>query len=464
MELRLDRLLHKLREDPTAILEAIDRDPLLLKRESGPLVLANASQALYTPQEEHQLFAKGIVYRRHPHRVVSLPMVKIYNLGERDVTVADLAALLEEPRVCLRFLRKIDGSLIQVFWHEGRVWFTTRGMIEGARPPTGETPVPPHKKTGETPVPPPRLTGETPVPPPRLTGETPVPLSEDRYDFDYLGAARRLAVERYPRLLDADWLAGRTLIFELIHPLAKKVTNYGDRTDLILLSCFDTRRLSYAPYPEVAALAERHGLTTVDALSPPGATLSEQIEHLLAALAGTDEEGSVLQLENAQEVVYRVKVKSPDYLRLLRAMAECTYESLVALMDDNPHLTSWQEVEAFLKARGREAVPEEVLSFYRRHYQRFTAYLDDCERLRQWALQVHDQIGRRLGGRNGKDAASYRKSYAALATRYRHAALLFAALDGRLDRDRLRRLIRVAGQARQALHDLSLTPEDEQTG
>jgi hypothetical protein len=419
MELRLDRLLHKLRENPTAILEAIDRDPLLLKRASGPLVLANASQALYTPQAEHQLFAKGIVYRRHPHRVVSLPLVKIYNLGEGDVTVANLAALIEEPHARLRFLRKIDGSLIQVFHHDGRVWFTTRGMIEGAA-----------------------LRGE------RNNGE-------DGSEFDYIGTARRLAAQRYPRLLDAAWLDGRTLIFELIHPLAKKVTNYGERTDLILLGCFDTRRLSYARYSEVAGIAKTHGLTVVDALSPRGATLVEQIEHLLAALAGTDEEGSVLQFENAQEVIYRVKVKSPDYLRLMRAMAECTYESLVVLMDDNPHLESWQEVEVFLKSCGRDVVPEEVLSFYRQHYERFTAYLADCERLRLWAMRVHDQIDRQLGGRHGKDAASYRKSYAALATRYRHASLLFAALDGRLDRGRLRRLMRDPEQARQALRDLA---------
>src|SRR5579884_3894767 len=106
MELRLDRLLLQLRDNAAAILEAIDRDPLLLKRQSGPLVLANASQALYTPQHEHQLFAKGIVYRRDPYRIVSLPLVKIFNLGERNVTIADLAALRNEPNVRLHFLRK----------------------------------------------------------------------------------------------------------------------------------------------------------------------------------------------------------------------------------------------------------------------------------------------------------------------------------------------------------------------
>src|SRR5579883_2687006 len=265
MELRLDRLLPKLRDDAAAILQAIDRDPLLLRRQSGPLVLANASQSLYTPQQEHQLFAKGIVYRRDPYRVASLPLVKIYNLGERDVTVTDLAALTVESNVRLHFLRKIDGSLIQVFRHDGRIWFTTRGMIEGAS-------LRSNRENGE-----------------------------DASDFDYIGTARRIAVERYPSLLDApELLHGRTLIFELIHPLAKKVTNYGERSDLVLLSCFDVRRLSYATFQEVAAIAESLGLTVVDALSPGGATLAEQIEELLAALSGTDQEGYVLQFENAR--------------------------------------------------------------------------------------------------------------------------------------------------------------------
>ena len=86
MELRLDRLLADLRDHPEAVLAAIDADPLLLKRQSGDLVLANASQALYTPMEQHQLYAKGIVYKRDPYKLVSLPLVKIYNAGERAVT------------------------------------------------------------------------------------------------------------------------------------------------------------------------------------------------------------------------------------------------------------------------------------------------------------------------------------------------------------------------------------------
>ena len=93
MELRLDRLLAHLRDDAESILAAIDADPLLIKRTSGEWVLANASQKLYTPQQQHQLYAKGIIYLRDPYRLVSLPLIKIYNVGERDVTVTELAEI-----------------------------------------------------------------------------------------------------------------------------------------------------------------------------------------------------------------------------------------------------------------------------------------------------------------------------------------------------------------------------------
>src|SRR5262245_66514602 len=117
MELRLDRLLDHLRHDAAAILAAIDADPLLLKRTCGDLVLANPTKILYTPVEQHQLYAKGIVYRRDPFRLVSLPLVKIYNVGEKDVSTADLTALAAEPGVRAHFLRKLDGSLVQAFRH-----------------------------------------------------------------------------------------------------------------------------------------------------------------------------------------------------------------------------------------------------------------------------------------------------------------------------------------------------------
>jgi hypothetical protein len=412
MRLRLDHLLADLRDRAADILAAIDGDPLLFKRESGDLVLANASQLLFTPQQEHQLFAKGIVYRRDPYRLVSLPLVKIYNVGEREVSVRELAALAAEPAMHLRFLRKIDGSLIQVFRADGRVWFTTRGMIDGAVIQRG--------------------------------GD-----SEDRADFDYLGTARRLAETTMPRLFThaSELLEGRTLIFEIIHPAARIVTDYGDREELILLACFDQHRVAYLPYPEVQRLGEVYGLPTVDALSPAGHTLDEQI----ASLAGTDQEGSVLTFERHGEVISRVKVKSPEYLHLMRLMSSCTYANTVSFVEDQG-FTTWPQLEAFLKEQGRERVPEEVLDYYKEHFDRYVAYLADCDRVLDWARRTHAEIAAQIG--TTPDAKAYRKSYAALASKRPFSGLLFAALDGQLDRQRVRKLLREPKEATQALADL----------
>jgi hypothetical protein len=421
MELRLDRLLADLRDNTQAILAAIDADPLLLKRTSGDLVLANASQALYTPVAQHQLYAKGVVYRRDPYRLVSLPLVKIYNAGEKDVGLGALASIAEEPGVRLRFLRKLDGSLVQVFRHAGRAWFTTRGMIEGARWRYEES-------------------------------------GEDRQaDFDYLGSARRLALAQSPRLLeDPDVLEGRTLVFELIHPEARIVTNYGDRADLTLLACFDHRRFAYVDYDQLRELGEAYGLPVVEALSPEGPTLAEQVSSLLASLAGTDEEGSVVCFERAGEVIYRVKVKSPEYLQLMRLLAFCTYERTVEFIDANPHVRSWNDLEAVLQKQGSDRIPEEVLVFYRQHYDRFRAYLADLDRLRAWAESMRDAIAIRVGGRAGREPGEYRRVFANEAKSLPYAGLVFAALDGRLDQARLRKAVRDDREAREAIEALKL--------
>jgi hypothetical protein len=421
MELRLDRLLADLRDNTEAILAAIDADPLLLKRTSGDLVLANASQALYTPVAQHQLYAKGIVYRRDPYRLVSLPLVKIYNAGEKDVGLAALAALAEEPGVRLRFLRKLDGSLVQVFRHAGRAWVTTRGMIEGARWR--------HEEAGE----------------------------DRQPDFDYLASARRMALAQSPRLLeDPDVLAGRTLVFELIHPEARIVTNYGDRANLTLLACFDHRRCAYLDYDQLRAFGDTFGLPIVDALSPQGPTLADQVSSLLASLAGTDEEGSVVCFERAGEVIYRVKVKSPEYLQLMRLLAFCTYERTVEFIDANPHVRTWDDLEVVLQKQGSDRIPEEVLVFYRQHYDRFRAYLTDLEKLRAWAESMRDTIDARVGVRAGQEPGEYRRAFAGEAKNLPYSGLVFAALDGRLDLARLRKAVRDDREAREAIEALKL--------
>ncbi len=421
LELRLDRLLADLRDRQEEILAAIDADPLLIKRASGGLVLANASHALFTPQARHQLYAKGIVYRREPYRLVSLPLIKIYNVGERNVRVSDLSILSAEPNVRLRFLRKMDGSLIQVFRADGRVWFTTRGMIEGARWRADEND------------------------------------EEELPGFDYLANAREMAQRLYPRLLDdPEVLNGRTMIFELIHPQARIVTNYGDRADLIFLACFDHQRMAYLDHDQVCGLGTRYGLTVVEALSPSGEGLEAQIDGLLAQLAGTDEEGSVICFEARGEVIYRVKVKSPEYLQLMRIMAFCTYDRTVEILDAKPNIRTWDDFKAFLQEQGSDRVPEEVLVYYREHWDQLQRYLANLERLRQWAMSECERIDSELGGRANSDPVAYRKAFAARAARSPFAGLLFSALDGRLDIPRLRKAARTESESCDALRTLGL--------
>jgi hypothetical protein len=240
-------------------------------------------------------------------------------------------------------------------------------------------------------------------------------------------------------------------VFEFIHPEARIITNYGDREDLVLLAVFDHQGFRYLPYGELAALGEAYGLTTVDALSPRGETLAQQIDDLLAALAGTDQEGSVLNCEQGGEVIYRVKVKSPAYLSLVRHLAECTYERTVEVLDAHPHLGCWAEVQEHLKRQGREAVPEEVLVYYREYYERFLAYRADCERLIAWAGDVHRRLADALRADAGLDPREYRKAFAALATRFPFSSLVFAALDGRLDLAKVRKHVRSPEEAREAV-------------
>jgi hypothetical protein len=263
---------------------------------------------------------------------------------------------------------------------------------------------------------------------------------------------RRLAERHYPRLLDDPAaLQGRTLVFELLHPEARVVTNYGAREDLVLLAAFDPARHRYLPHAELLALAGAHGLNAVDALAPAGESLPEQIDGLLASLAGTDQEGSVLNFERGDEVVYRVKVKSPYYLRLTRQMALCTYDRTAELAETEAGLRSWAEVEALLKGAGKEEVPEELLPYYREHYDRFAGYLADCERLGQWAEGAARALEADLGGRASRDPRDFRKVFAARAVSYPHSGLIFAALDSRLDLGRVRAYAPTPQEAARAL-------------
>lgn len=244
-------------------------------------------------------------------------------------------------------------------------------------------------------------------------------------------------------------------MFELIHPDARKVTNYGDLADLILIAVFDHRKVAYLDHHEVHRLGEAHGLNVVTELSPPGEDLGAQIDALRATWAGTDEEGTVLSLERPGEVVYRVKVKSPEYLQLMRLMAYCTYERTIEFLDARPYVQTWGDLEAALQEQGRDRVPEEVLVYYQQHWERFQRYLADLDRLRIWAEGVRDSIDTEVRAA-GIEPPAYRGAFAERAKRLAYPGLVFAALDGRLDTAKMRKAIRDEDEARAAIAALGL--------
>ena len=156
----------------------------------------------------------------------------------------------------------------------------------------------------------------------------------------------------------------------------------------------------------------------------------------MATLAGTDQEGTVLTIEHGAELVYRVKSKSPDYLRLLRLLVHCNYAATAAMLDAFAEMPTWPAFKAILQTQGTDKVPEEVLGLYREHYERFEAYRHDVGRLRDWALAQCAEVKASIEGID--DLRLRRKSFAERVKTLPHTALLFSAFDGRLDSARVR--------------------------
>src|SRR5262245_31717048 len=143
----------------------------------------------------------------------------------------------------------------------------------------------------------------------------------------------------------------------------------------------------------------------------------------------------------------------------MRLMAFLTYDRTIEFLDARPHVQTWADLEAALQEQGRDHVPEEVLVYYRQHWERFRRYLADLDRLRAWAERERGRIDAEIGGRAGRDASAYRKAFAAVAKTSPYPGLIFAALDGRLDVVRMRAAVRNEAEAREAVTRLGLTDE-----
>lgn len=441
-ELRLDRMLARLAQEPRPLLQAVAQDEKLLRRspqqpELSALVLANASKLLFTPEAAHQLYAKGLIYRSDTWQPVSVPYIKMYNYGERQDAAKLANELAGAEGVQMVLAEKLDGTMIQTFSTAGqglgepRVLITTRGVMEG------------------------------------------VDLGGAPMGFDYLAQTRQMLQGQTPAALDPQRVAGLTLLWELIHPDARVVTDYGERREVVLTGVVDWRGAlpRYLPRAELVALAQELGAPVSLERVLPGDTLAEKIEALALELEGTDEEGVVITFEGPGEggqpcVLHRVKVKSPSYLRLMRLFAYCTYDRTREFLENNPGLTDWPSFKAFLLSQGSQEVPEEVLGGYRAHFEVWHGYRHQVRLLVQDAQRRYQAWVAQNGAPvREEDPAAYGvwRRDLALWVKQRYGALawlLFAAADGRLDEGFLDKKYRGDGvQVSQTAEQLSQIPE-----
>lgn len=431
MEVRIDKLTKKLADNKlrSMILTLITSDPKVIGRtvsiegvdEGGgpeyiPLTVYNAAKDLYTPQEEWQLYAKGIVIGPHSFY---LPLIKIYNYGENPKVDTVTNALLLDHSVRRTITLKEDGTLIHRFVPnnpvEGivanKVVLATRGVIEGS-----------------------------------------AEFDHGEGNCDFFSEARRIAEERYPALLDHTFLPHCSLTLELVGPGNMIITRY-DEWDLVLHSVFDRRECRYWSYVEMKALSDR--LNVVESLEVIGDDFQSQLNAIETYFAGTDKEGVVILFERDHEVLHRVKWKSHDYRLMLSILSGCSYKKVSEYLSRNPEINSWEAYkERFTTESGRKDLPEELLGKYAEYYSEYRSYLHNCEQIflnvrgivspiltecTEYVLSITEEDLRKMAD-EGQDISdvrvqTFKKRFSEHAMRYPFKYLMFAARDGYLDLD-----------------------------
>jgi hypothetical protein len=354
-------LLGRLMEEPQVVLRAIHDDPKIKKRRGGPdgrLVIANTSKALARPEYEHQLYAKGIVYDPLAWKVVSVPLLKMHNHGMDEVSDATTKRMEGCPW-CIEVAEKLDGTMVQSFVFEGRVWLATRGVIEG----------------------------------------------DPEHGEEYLSHARRLLEGTHALNPDPHW--GYTLTYELIHPSTRVITDYRGKESMVLHGATVTRS-AYVVRPtglrflaRVLNVPHAHAYVYNDSVAyyEYARTLDDVARGSLGALKGatTHPEGFVMSFVDDDQVLHRVKVKTPEYVKLHALKFNATLKTVSkAVMQDDARL-EWDVFRAdVLDASGVE-LDEETLAVYREHHTSVCDYVDERYRFAvevdDWVAQAFDELG-----------------------------------------------------------------------
>lgn len=362
-------LLADLRDRQAELIAAWEADEMLSRETWGGMTIANAGAKLIRPKVHHQLYAKGVVYAGD--EVVSVPLLKFYNHGQGALNQALMAELRADPEVVVTFAEKLDGTMIQAFERGGEVFLTTRGRLS---PTAGE------------------------------------PL------VSFVQEARALLAERYPAALDADVVRGKSLIFELILPGNRIVTDYGDDREIVLIAAFEPWR--YLSFDALHAFAEAHGLRAARALAP-SRPIAEEAEGLAEAhaalepLAERAPEGFIVSFERDGQVLHRAKVKTPSYYRLRGVLYSFSFNTLATFLDAREDLHDWDAFHAFIARlyaqRLVETLHDDRLDRFRTTHAEVVTFLRHVDELH---TRAHDLLADYYAAHPPEDTGPYHRDLA----------------------------------------------------
>lgn len=260
----------------------------VIGKDSEEFYIFNAAKNLFSPKTHMQMLAKGIVFHSGVNGVslVSVPFTKFYNSFE-GVAQRDLE---NTSGLRMSVARKQDGTLIQRFVHEGHVYFTTRSMIINLENPNFKEYV-----------------------------------NSPQYFFDLTRkSADEGGISKY--LFDPSLYADKTLIFELVGP-SNQILEAYPRDELVLIGAVDKPGLRYIPYTEFKSpFSETKRYSEVSDLNTLINNPQESTLH----------EGYVVEYHTETEVALRVKVKTSDYLALLKLRNNVSLESIFSILEVFP--------------------------------------------------------------------------------------------------------------------------------
>lgn len=428
MNLNILYLLNELSKNTNEILNLIHKDEKITKRYCPVLNLyiANASKELFTPEKQHHLYAKGIIYTINDSNfeLISMPLLKIYNFGENQDVKTHVMEMISTNNVESIYLYKADGTCVQRFVYNNKVVLATRGMIET--------------------------------------------IAETDEQKQYFKWAREIIATKYPNIDNPDYLKAGTSIFELVGPENQIVTFYPE-WDLIMTgyckvgtnhkdffgllgdlvnNAFKFPLIEYWPHHEVVGYSEKHNFgRPINKLYAFGNTIEEQIQSINKLFSSTDDEGSVIQFEKKDDqgitrVIGRVKAKTDNYRQLLKIMSGCTYEKIAEIiMTDLVKFKYWDRFEDHLKSFGAEKFPEELMQNYKLYFNDFWDHYGRCklflEKIAKDTNQIIDKNKIKFSFGYHEELVLDKKSRAEFANakeaiQHPYKGCLFAQLDGTL--------------------------------